>query len=262
MNLLDKIIANKYKEIDQERKIIPIKQLEKRKLFERTCYSLKNQLQNSSSGIISEFKRRSPTKGIFKKKINIISVIQDYEYAGTSGISILTDKKFFAAKTNDLLLARNNISIPILKKDFIIDIYQIFSAKSMGADVILLISELLSKNQIKEFTRQAQNLGMEVIMELHSENEIHKINDNINIIGINNRNLHTFQVNIETSYNLYNKIPNEFIKISESGISTPEDILKLKDIGFKGFLIGEMFMNSYNPGESCKTFIQIINNQL
>lgn len=132
----------------------------------------------------------------------------------------------------------------------------------MGADVILLIAELLSKNKIKEFTRQAQNLGMEVIMELHSEKEIHKIHDNINIIGINNRNLNTFQVNIQTSYNLYKQIPNEFIKISESGISTPEDILKLKDVGFKGFLIGEMFMNSHNPGDSCKTFIKNINNQL
>lgn len=262
MNILDKIISHKYKEIYKEINNTPIKKLEKSKLFERKCYSLEKKLKENSSGIISEFKRRSPSKGILNNNINIVSVSKDYESAGSSGISILTDKKFFYAEKNDLVLARQNTLIPILKKDFIIDIYQIFSAKSMGADVILLIAEILSKRMIKEFTKEAKNLGMEVIMELHSENEIDKINDNINIIGINNRNLKNFQVDIESSIKLFSKIPNDFIKISESGISTPQDILYLKNVGFKGFLIGEIFMKSNDPGYSCKHFIKNINNNI
>lgn len=262
MNILDKIISNKYKEVYIDSNNTPIKKLEKSKLFERKCFSLKKKLKESSSGIISEFKRRSPSKGILNKNINIISVAKDYESAGASGISILTDKKFFYAEKNDLFLARQNTSIPILKKDFIIDIYQIFLAKSMGADVILLIAEILSKKMINEFAKQAKNIGMEVIMELHSENEIYKINDNIDIIGINNRDLKTFKVNIESSIQLFSKIPDEFIKISESGISTPKDIFYLKNVGFKGFLIGEIFMISNNPGYSCKNFIKNINNYL
>lgn len=260
MNILDKIIYYKYKEVYRDKNITPIKKLEKSNFFERKCFSLEKRIKESSSGIISEYKRKSPSKGILNSTTNIVSVAQDYEYAGASGISVLTDKKFFYAEQNDLFLVRNNTSIPILKKDFIIDIYQIFSAKSMGADVILLISEILSKKMINEFAKEAKNLGMEVIMELHSENEIDKINDNINIIGINNRDLKTFKVNIESSTKLFSKIPDEFIKISESGISKPEDVFYLKNIGFKGFLIGEIFMRSNDPGYCCKKFIKNINN--
>lgn len=263
MNILDKIISYKHKEVFIDRDNTPIKKLEKSEFFERKCFSLKKIIKESNLGIISEFKRKSPSKGWFNSNINILSVVKDYESAGSSGISILTDKKFFYAEQNDLSIVRKNISIPILKKDFIIDLYQIFSAKSMGADVILLISEILSKKMINEFAKQAKNLGMEVIMELHSENEIDKINDNIDIIGINNRNLKTFEVNIESSIKLFSKIPDNFIKISESGISKPEDVIFLKNnIGFKGFLIGEIFMNSNNPGYSCKKFIKNINNNL
>lgn len=262
MNILNKILKNKYQEINKYKNYISIYKLEKSKFFKKKCYSLTNNLLNNNIiGIISEFKRNSPSMKINVKQntINIVKILNEYELAGSNGISILTDEKYFGADYNDLIIARNNTKLPILKKDFILDEYQIISAKSMGADAVLLIANILSKKKLYSLAYQAYNLGLEVIMEIHDIYDIDKINDYINILGINNRNLKTFQIDINASINIYNHLPKNFLKISESGISNINDIILLHKIGFKGFLIGEMFMKNDNPGKTCKKFIKKIN---
>ncbi|XOD68616.1 MAG: indole-3-glycerol phosphate synthase TrpC [Flavobacteriales bacterium AspAUS03] len=256
MNFLDKIIATKQEEITRNRQHKPIAMLEKSKFFEGKCRSLAQSLQKSHTGIIAEFKRKSPSKGIINDQVTVEEVVCGYETAGASGISVITDIKHFTAQDEDLPTARHSISIPILCKDFIIDEYQLIAAKAMGADVILLIAEVLSKKTVKIFATQAKVLGLEVLMELHSEEELDKITDDLDLIGVNNRDLKTFSVDIERSVRLFPWIPNNFIKISESGISKPENIVYLREVGFQGFLIGENFMRSSDPGESCKRFIR------
>ncbi|XCI75490.1 MAG: indole-3-glycerol phosphate synthase TrpC [Flavobacteriales bacterium] len=256
MNFLNKIIATKREEITRDRKQKPIAMLEKSKFFEKKHHSLVQNLQKNDTGIIAEFKRKSPSKGIINDQIIVEAVASGYETAGVSGMSVITDIEHFGAQDEDLPIARRSISIPILCKDFIIDEYQLIAAKAMGVDIILLIAEVLSKKMIKNLANQAKALGLEVLMELHSEEELDKITDNIDLIGVNNRDLKTFSVNIERSVRLFPKIPDNFIKISESGISKPENIIYLREVGFQGFLIGENFMRSSDPGESCKAFIR------
>lgn len=259
MDILKNILKNKYLEVQKHKKLYPISELEKSKFFSKKCFSISENINKKKGfGIIAEFKRQSPSLGIINKKFDIKKISIEYENAGVSGISVLTDEKYFSSNFNDLLIVRNNTSVPIIKKDFIIDEYQIFSAKSMGADAILLISEILSKKEIERFTYISQNIGMEVIMEIHNEDSIKKINDNINIIGINNRDLKTFKVNKEHSSIIYPKIPKNFLKISESGLYEANDIIHLKNIGFNGFLIGEMFIKNSNPGNICKKLIKLL----
>lgn len=262
MNFLEKIVGNKHQEIIKNRQLNPIVELEKSKYFERKCFFLTKKLKESNTGIIAEFKRKSPSKGVINNQVNIVDVVSNYEKANASGISVLTDVKYFAAKNEDLPKTRKNVSLPILLKDFIIDEYQIIYAKSIGADVILLIAEILSKEKVKSFTKEAKTLGLEVLLEFHDEKELDKVTENIDLIGINNRNLNTFLVDINQSIRLFSEIPKNFIKISESGISKPEDVMFLKKIGFEGFIIGENFMQSINPGESCKKFIKQLNKNI
>ncbi|XOD66614.1 MAG: indole-3-glycerol phosphate synthase TrpC [Flavobacteriales bacterium Tduv] len=262
MNFLDKIIATKHLEVIRDRQHKAISELEKSEFFERECHSLVQNLKKSNTGIIAEFKRKSPSKGIINNQADVAKVARDYEEAGVNGMSVITDIEHFAARSEDLPTARRNISIPILLKDFIIDEYQVIAAKAMGADVILLIAEVLSKKAIKHLAAQAKMLGLEVLMELHSESELDKITDDLDLIGVNNRDLKKFSVDIESSVQLFSKIPDRFVKISESGISKTGNIAYLRKIGFQGFLIGENFMRSSHPGESCKKFIQQLNTNI
>jgi indole-3-glycerol phosphate synthase len=259
MTILDKIIAYKQNEVLENQKIKAIKELEKSLYFNKPTKSLKKAIQ-TKSGIIAEFKRKSPSKGIINDFSKVKSVVLGYEKAGVSGLSILTDFHFFGGTTQDILEARKVNSQPILRKDFIISEYQIIEAKAMGADVILLIASVLSKKEIIHFTNFAHNLGLEVLFEVHTQEELDKYIPKINLVGINNRNLKTFEVNFENSIKLSKQLPSDTIKIAESGISDFKNIITLKKHGFEGFLIGENFMKTKNPALACDTFIHNLKN--
>lgn len=257
MTILDKIIAYKRKEIIADEVLISIKELEESLLFQRACFSLKKSIQQKDlSGIIAEFKRKSPSKGIINNHSEVKNVVEGYIDAGASAVSVLTDFHFFGGKNIDLINARKIISSPILRKDFTVSEYQIIEAKSIGADAILLIAAVLSKVEIKQFTHLAQQLGMEVLLEVHTQEELDKYIPEITLVGINNRNLKTFEVDFENSKRLVAQLPKETIKIAESGINDYKNILELKEHGFDGFLIGENFMKTLNPENTCKQFIK------
>ncbi len=256
MTILDKITADKIKEVDLRKSLIPVSQLEQSVLFERDVISLATAVRYGS-GIIAEHKRRSPSKSVINNGLNVQDVARGYEQAGVSGMSVLTDMKYFGGALDDLIIARAATSFPLLRKEFIVDEYQILEAKAYGADAILLIAATLSRKQIEQFSTFAKGLGLDVLCESHNEEELQKsIMPSVDMLGINNRNLKTFEVSLETSKELIKQIPDDFIKISESGISSVEAIKELKPHGFHGFLIGENFMKTDNPGESAATFIK------
>ena len=260
MNILEEIIAYKHKEVAQNKELNPISKLEKSKNFGLSVVSLKQSLiEPGKSGIIAEFKRRSPSRGIINLQALVDQVTQGYIQAGASALSILTDEKFFSGKNEDVLIAREYNTCPILRKEFVIDEYQIVEAKSLGADAILLIAACLSKEQINNLAKFAKSLGLEVLLELHGEEEFDKISDEVELVGINNRNLKTFKVDIEQSKKFAAKIPDNFIKIAESGIDSPDIVKDLKNHGFKGFLMGEYFMNALYPDRECTKFIRALN---
>lgn len=259
MTILEKIIETKKIELEIVKKTISIEDLKKLPNFQKKSISLVNRLKNSSHGIIAEHKRRSPSKSIINESIDINQIIHGYDRADVCGISVLTDKEYFGGSLNDLRNARKLTNIPILRKEFIIDKYQLIEAKANGADAILLIAACLDKYQIINLSAFAKEIGLEVLIELHNENELEKcLIDTIDIIGVNNRNLKTFEVDINTSIKLSNMIPEKYLKISESGISNYDEIRKLRNYGFKGFLIGELFMKNNDPGKEVLDLIEKI----
>lgn len=261
MNILDKIIAHKIEEVTARKASYSIASLEKSHYFNAPTVSLKDfLLRPDQSGIIAEFKRHSPSQGDINTHSSVAVVTRGYASAGASGLSVLTDERFFKGKNEDLTEARQFNEIPILRKDFVIDEYQILEAKSIGASAILLIAACLSQRKLGELATFAKSLGLDVLMEVHSEEELKKLHQNIDIVGVNNRDLTTFEVNLKTSIDLFDVIPNNFVKISESGISHPQSIIQLKEVGFQGFLIGEAFMKTENPMKSCQAFIREIMN--
>jgi indole-3-glycerol phosphate synthase len=248
MNILEEIVAHKEIEVANRKVEMTIAQLEKLPMYGKTSFSLKRFLLDADhTGIIAEFKRKSPSKGIINDKVTIADVAAGYANNGASALSILTDQHFFGGSIDDMITARIH-QVPILRKEFIIDEYQIIEAKAYGADVILLIAAILTPEQVHEFTLKAHELGLEVILEIHDETEIGHIEQRVDVIGVNNRNLKTFEVSLEQSVHLGSMIPANKIKISESGIHSVEDILYLKQYGYKGFLIGENFMKQKDPG--------------
>ena len=256
MNILEKIIVDKQREVVLKKSIIPVSQLENSILFSRNTVSLSANLKKSNSGIIAEHKRRSPSKSEINYNFTVEEVVKGYESAGACGISVLTDGKYFGGSLDDLLLARATVNIPLIRKEFIIDEYQILEAKAHGADVILLIAAVLSQQEIFNLSTFAQSLGLEVLLEIHNKEELEKsIMPSLNMIGVNNRNLKTFDVSLDYSKQLAALIPSEFLKVSESGISSVAAITELKPYGYRGFLIGENFMKTTNAGESAKNFI-------
>ena len=256
MNILDKIVVDKRKEVALRKSLIPAQQLEQSVLFSRATISMSKQLRHSHSGIIAEHKRRSPSKAVINQNLNVQDVAIGYEKAGVCGMSVLTDGKYFGGSLDDLILARASCNLPLLRKEFIIDEYQILEAKSYGADVILLIAAILTRAEIKHFSEFAKRLNLDVLLEVHNEEELHKsVMPSLDMLGVNNRNLKTFDVSLDTSKQLSELIPNDFVKVSESGISSVEAIKELQPFGYKGFLIGENFMKTDNPGESAQQFI-------
>ncbi len=256
MNILETIVEYKKSEVKSRKTKIAITELENSELFSRPVRSLKDSLEDKSrTGIIAEFKRRSPSKGTINADADVVEVTSGYVSNGASCLSILTDEKFFGGSDEDLIKARVN-EIPILRKDFIIDEYQIVEAKSIGADVILLIAACLSRAEVKQLATFAKKLGLEVLLELHAEEELEHICDETTVIGINNRNLKTFEVDIERSLLMAEKIPFPKFKVAESGISSVDDILLFKQHGFHGFLIGENFMKAKNPTIAFAEFVK------
>ncbi len=259
MNILDKIVIDKRKEVDLRKSLIPVNQLEQSVLFKRETVSLAKRLKSSNSGIIAEHKRRSPSKSVINQSLNVQDVASGYEDAGVCGMSVLTDTKYFGGSLDDLILARASCNMPLLRKEFIIDDYQIIEAKSYGADVILLIAAILTRKEIKQFSEFAKSLNLDVLLEVHNEEELHKsIMPSLDLLGVNNRNLKTFEVSLEISKLLSKQIPDDFVKVSESGISSVEAIKELQPYGYKGFLIGENFMKTDNPGQSAADFIRAL----
>ncbi|MFY0714607.1 indole-3-glycerol phosphate synthase TrpC [Seonamhaeicola sp. NFXS20] len=259
MNILDKIVIDKHKEVSLRKVLIPTSQLEQSVLFTRATVSLANNLRNSKSGIIAEHKRRSPSKSVINNNLNVHDVALGYENAGVCGMSVLTDGKYFGGSLDDLLTARASCNLPLLRKEFIIDEYQILEAKAYGADVILLIAAILTRDEIKQFSEFAKSLNLNVLLEVHNEEELHKsIMPSLDMLGVNNRNLKTFNVSLETSKSLSSLIPDDFVKVSESGISNIEAINELQSYGYQGFLIGENFMKTENPGASATQFIKAL----
>ena len=258
MNILDQILEYKKTEVALHKAQTPVELLRQSEYYSRTCLSLKSFLLNpAKTGIIAEFKRRSPSKGIIHPNPDVIEITTAYCEGGASALSVLTDQQFFGGSNDDLILARKNY-IPILRKDFIIDPYQIEEAKSIGADVILLIAACLTKEEVQSLAKYAIQLGLEVLLELHDESELGHVCDEIFIVGINNRNLKTFEVDIEQSIRMAGQIDPSKVLVAESGISSVKEVKYFKQKGFKGFLMGEYFMKHEDPGKAFKDFVKTL----
>ncbi len=257
--ILDQINADKRLEVAKAKASVSISELMKYPAYNKPVPSLtKFLLSPEKSGIIAEHKRQSPSKGMINGNVNLAQVVKGYEEGGASAVSVLTDQKYFGGNLADLKEAASLLSIPILRKDFIVDEYQIHEAKAYGAAIILLIAASLTADEVDRFAKLAWELGMEVLFEVHNEEELLKISDQVNVVGVNNRDLKTFHVDIQQSVKLATLIPDRFIKISESGISNPDTMKMLKTQGYQGFLMGENFMKEADPAKAFRNFVQQI----
>ena len=262
MNILDTIIAHKKNEVAKAKAQKSILELEQMPFFSKPTLSLKKfLLDDTTTGIIAEYKRQSPSKGIINATATVEEVTAAYAKYGASGISVLTDNHFFGGSLDDLLKATNN-EVPLLRKDFMIDEYQFIEAKAHGAEVVLLIAACLSPKEVKHFATVAKNLGLEVLLEIHNEQELEHICDAVDLVGVNNRNLKNFIVNIEASIQLIKQIPNSKVAIAESGISNTDTIVTLRQAGFRGFLIGENFMKQPQPAIAFADFVTELKTKL
>lgn len=255
MDILQTIVAQKKLEVEKRKAAIPAAALEKAPLFKNEALSLKSSLlRPDKTGIIAEFKRRSPSKGVINNKATVEEVTAAYARCGASGISVLTDEEFFGGTLADLMAARAN-AVPLLRKDFTVDEYQLVEAKAHGADAVLLIAACLSPAAVKTLSATAKALGLDVLLELHGQEELNHICDTVDLVGVNNRNLKNFEVNLEHSVRLAQQIDNRFVKVAESGINDVQNIRYLRGFGFRGFLIGEHFMKQQNPAAAFEAFV-------
>lgn len=253
--MLGEIFLNKRKEIEILKNQTAYSDFEKSIHFSRRTFSLSEYIINpAKSGIIAEFKRKSPSGGVLNPLIDVEYVANGYSGEGASGLSILTDDTYFGGSCADILKIRDHNNIPILRKEFIIDELQVVESKAAGADAILLIASILTKEQLLRLASLSRSLKMEVMLEIHSEEEIVAVNDYVDIIGVNNRDLTTMKTSVENSFRLAARIPEGFIKVSESGISEPGVVIELRNAGFDGFLIGEHFMRKPDPVSAFSEF--------
>ena len=255
-SILDRIVTDKRIEVAQRKQLFPTTYWAASPLFDRPANSLAERLRASTSGIIAEHKRRSPSKQNIHSSLSVAAVAKGYESAGVCGMSVLTDGKYFGGSLDDLTLARASTNFPLLRKEFIIDEYQLIEAKAHGADVILLIAAVLSRAEIQQLSTTAKSLGLDVLLEVHNLEELEKsIMPTLDMLGVNNRNLKTFEVSLDISRSLAPLIPDEFVKVSESGISEVAAIQELQAYGYQGFLVGENFMKTEDPGAAARKFI-------
>lgn len=264
-DILKEIVTHKKTEIARQKEILSFSALLDESAAPRSFRSMRKALENSESGIIAEFKRRSPSKGWISQNATIETILPAYEKAGASAISVLTNEKYFGGSLRDLRCARQHTVLPILRKEFIIDSYQLLQARIVGADAVLLIAACLDIRQCEELAAYAHELGLEVLLEVHCEEEMRYLNNHIDMLGINNRNLGTFVTDVQNSFRLARQIKEHAaassrppLLISESGISHPETVALLRKEDFRGFLIGETFMKTPDPGATLADFIRHI----
>lgn len=256
MNILDQINHDKYAEVAMQKQKTPVRELMAYPLFNKAVPSFSEYVASCNrSGIIAEYKRKSPSKGFINENADLKKVVLDYQNAGASAISILTNAKYFGGSIDDLLKAASVVEIPLLRKEFVVDEYQIYEAKAFGASAILLIAESLAAEKVAHFAKTAREIGLEVLCEVHHPDELAKITDDVNVVGVNNRDLKTFEVDLNRSVEISSLIPSRFVKISESGISSPDAIKKLRECGFQGFLMGEYFMKQQSQGDAMRQFL-------
>lgn len=255
MDILERIIATKKKEVGFRKQQYPVMKLEKSDLFDRKMPSFHSALKIPGPSVIGEFKRRSPSKGAINITSGVEQVAAGYEKAGVSAMSILTDNEFFGGDINDLSIVASFTGLPLLRKDFIIDEYQVIESKSIGASAILLIGSILSKPESERLTNLALSLGMDVLFEIHDEKDIEKMSHRIRIAGVNNRDLKTFEINMENSLDLLKLLPEDCLKVAESGFQTTNDVKKMHARGYDAFLIGERFMRSEDPSKEAEKFM-------
>lgn len=259
-DILQEIVATKRAEIDRRKRETDLQALYRQAETPRTTrHSLREALRSSSTGIISEFKRRSPSKGWINRDADVQSVVRAYQQAGATALSVLTDTPYFGGTDNDLRAARQACSLPILRKDFTIDEFQLVESRALGADAVLLIAAALTREQCRRFAEIAHQLELEVLLEIHDQSELDYYSEYVDVLGVNNRNLGSFHTDVANSFRLIEQMPQEATPISESGISNPDTVKELRAIGFKGFLIGENFMKTDAPGDSFKSFINALN---
>ncbi|TPG61771.1 indole-3-glycerol phosphate synthase TrpC [Hymenobacter nivis] len=257
--ILERIVAHKRGEVAERRELRPLKFLETSLYNQAQPLSLRHYLQRpGSSGLIAEFKRKSPSQGWINRYAPVERTTLGYMQAGAAGLSVLTDGEFFGGGNEDLTTARRFNFCPILRKDFVVDEYQIHEARSVGADVVLLIAAVLTPTEILTLGRLAKSLGLEVLLEVHDGEELARSlhPDAVDLVGVNNRNLHDFTLNLDTSLGLAESIPAEFVKVSESGISQAKSIMQLRGAGYQGFLLGETFMRHSRPERACAALVQ------
>lgn len=255
MNILEKIVSNKRKELEERKKNFPERQMmDGMESFDKK-YSLKHSLVSDiKTGIIAEFKRKSPSRGLINPSADPVSIAPEYEKAGVSGLSVLTDTRFFGGHSDDLKAVRSVTRLPILRKDFIIEPYQIIESKFIGADAVLIIASILKKSEVEDLCDQAERFGLEVLFEIHNEEDLEKMPEGVSMIGINNRDLTNFRTDIDRSVKMIDRLPADALKIAESGITSSDDIRRLGNAGFDGFLIGTLFMQESDPGQKCREF--------
>lgn len=255
MNILDIIVHHKRKEVAERKELLPVELLKASKYYKREAYSLSGFIKSADkSGVIAEYKRKSPSKPEINLDAKVEEITKGYSLAGASALSVLTDEHFFGGGSSYLSTARALNEIPVLRKDFIIDSYQIHEAKSIGADAILLIAEILTIDEVKDLSAEANDIGLEVLMELHDDRQVKKISKNVQVVGVNNRDLKTFKTNIQYSLDIIEILP-DICKISESGIHSAAQMVELYQAGYDGFLIGERFMSSEDPAFECRKLI-------
>lgn len=255
MTLLDQIVTNKRLEVAQKMQAIPLAFLKDSCVGLKPGRSLKQALLDSPTGIISEFKRKSPSKGYIHPGADVLSVVQAYQQAGCSGVSVLTDHDYFGGTVRDFKEACSVLDCPVLRKDFMVDPYQIYESKVLGADVVLLIAAALTLEEAYDLGELAHKLGMEVLLEVHNEDELQYVSAFTDMLGVNNRNLKTFTTDVQTSFDLVSSMPEKQVWVSESGLSDADTVLELRKVGYRGFLMGENFMKRQNPGDALSVFI-------
>lgn len=253
-DILEEIIARKRILLEEQKQIVSLEQLMESAEEDSPRLSMRESLLASPTGIIAEFKRKSPSKGWIKAQALAEETVPAYERSGAAALSILTDEPFFGGSLKDIRTARPLVSIPILRKDFIIDEYQLYQAKVVEADAVLLIAAALTPGRCAQLAACAHELGLETLLEIHTEKELAYVGEHIDMIGVNNRNLGTFHTDVENSFRLISQLPKDMVTVSESGISSPDTLKRLREAGFKGFLIGENFMKTDNPGKALKEF--------
>lgn len=260
MSVLSNIVAAKQREIEERRALYPIRLLERSLYFETPTVSLKKYLlRPDRQGIIAEIKRRSPSAGTINEYVNVEQTSIGYMQAGASALSILTDTPFFGGSSEDLRMARRFNFCPILRKDFILDEYQVIESKSIGADAILLIAAILDRTRLLQLLDLAKSVALEVIVEIHTEQEADSLPDTAELIGVNRRDLRTFEVSDGPERLFAMRTGRDCVWIAESGIRTPGDVMRLRDAGFQAFLIGETFMRRARPEGACRDFISHLN---